>query len=233
MRHSDDRVTVGTFASVDRPAPLVKNERSFYDSGMPRVTDAHRQARRSQILAAARRCFERDGFHATSMQDIVVEAKLSAGAIYLYFKSKDEIVAAVAAETLAYFPPAFAELLSGDLLPLDALLGRIVSLILELDRRQPTLRLAVQVWGEAVRAPQLAAIFAAVTQSLRELFTQVAVRYQAAGRLAPDRQPEHAAQVLQGMVIGFIVQFVLIGDPDIGVYQSGLRTILDGARAGN
>ena len=33
---------------------------------MPKVSQQHRDARREQILAAARRCFLRDGFHATS-----------------------------------------------------------------------------------------------------------------------------------------------------------------------
>jgi AcrR family transcriptional regulator len=37
---------------------------------MPKVTDAHRQARRQQILRAAFACFGREGFHATTVQDI-------------------------------------------------------------------------------------------------------------------------------------------------------------------
>ena len=52
---------------------------------MPKVSDAHRAARRRQILDAARRRFVRNGFHATSMQDIFAEAGLSAGAVYRYF----------------------------------------------------------------------------------------------------------------------------------------------------
>jgi len=38
---------------------------------VPKVSDAHLAARRRQILDAAARCFARDGFHRTSMQDIV------------------------------------------------------------------------------------------------------------------------------------------------------------------
>ena len=43
---------------------------------MPKVSQQHRDARREQIMAAARRCFLRDGFHATSMQDLFAEAGL-------------------------------------------------------------------------------------------------------------------------------------------------------------
>ena len=46
---------------------------------MPRVSEDHLLARRQQILDAARVCFLRDGFHNTSMQDVIAEAGLSVG----------------------------------------------------------------------------------------------------------------------------------------------------------
>ena len=61
---------------------------------MPRVSDDHLAARRQQIVSAALRCFARDGFHATSVRDVVRESGLSAGAVYSYFPSKEELVAA-------------------------------------------------------------------------------------------------------------------------------------------
>jgi AcrR family transcriptional regulator len=61
---------------------------------MPKVSDDHRQSRREQILDAAVNCFIRNGFHHTSMRDICQEAGLSSGAIYLQFKSKEEIIEA-------------------------------------------------------------------------------------------------------------------------------------------
>ncbi|MGW9069182.1 helix-turn-helix domain-containing protein, partial [Streptomyces yangpuensis] len=52
---------------------------------MARVSQAHLDARRRQILDGATRCFTRNGFHATSMQDVLKEVDLSAGAVYRYF----------------------------------------------------------------------------------------------------------------------------------------------------
>ncbi|WP_369028857.1 TetR/AcrR family transcriptional regulator, partial [Nocardia farcinica] len=63
---------------------------------MPRVSEEHLERRRQQILVAAQRCFSRKGFYNTSMQDVFAESGLSAGAVYRYFKSKDELVAALA-----------------------------------------------------------------------------------------------------------------------------------------
>ena len=38
---------------------------------MPKITDAHRESRRDQILDAALACFAERGFQATSMADII------------------------------------------------------------------------------------------------------------------------------------------------------------------
>ncbi len=63
--------------------------------------------RREQILDAALPCFAARGFHQTSMHDISAEAGISVGLIYRYFKSKEEVIAALAAE----HKKAIAELL--------------------------------------------------------------------------------------------------------------------------
>src|ERR1700761_8578795 len=67
---------------------------------MPKISQQARDARRDQILSAARRCFLRDGFHATSMQDLFAEAGMSSGAVYHYFPSKEAVIIAIAAENM-------------------------------------------------------------------------------------------------------------------------------------
>lgn len=61
----------------------------------PKMPEDYRAARRDQILNAAAECFLEKGFHGTTMQDIFEKSGLSAGAVYNYFKSKDDIVAAI------------------------------------------------------------------------------------------------------------------------------------------
>src|ERR1700690_2384692 len=67
---------------------------------MPRVSDDYMTRRREEILAAAKACFAREGFHATSMRDIYRECGLSAGAVYNHFASKEELVRALGEEQL-------------------------------------------------------------------------------------------------------------------------------------
>ena len=72
----------------------------LYSARVPRISQRHADARRRQILTAARICFTRDGLTRTTMQDIFRESGLSPGAVYTYFYGKDEIVREVAEEAL-------------------------------------------------------------------------------------------------------------------------------------
>ena len=63
---------------------------------MPKVDESHKEARKEQILSAALTCFAEQGFHKTTMADICKKSNLSAGAVYSYFKSKDEIIETIA-----------------------------------------------------------------------------------------------------------------------------------------
>ncbi|MFN3945746.1 MAG: TetR/AcrR family transcriptional regulator [Allosphingosinicella sp.] len=58
---------------------------------MPRLSTGALEERRQHIIDAAMRLFARNGFHRTTMRDIFEEAGLSAGAVYNYFKSKEDI----------------------------------------------------------------------------------------------------------------------------------------------
>jgi AcrR family transcriptional regulator len=78
---------------------------------VPKISPAQGQQRRAQILAAAMACFARQGYHATSMDDVVRESGLSVGAIYSYFPSKEDLFLALSEDrseqTLAYLNELF------------------------------------------------------------------------------------------------------------------------------
>ena len=74
----------------------IKNESSFYTARVPKISEERKLERSLQILDAARRCFAEKGFHRASMADVIRESGLSAGAVYSYYSSKEELVAAVA-----------------------------------------------------------------------------------------------------------------------------------------
>ncbi len=73
------------------------------------MTTAHerkqqeRQARRRRIQRAARTVFAEKGYAKTSIEQIAREASLSVGAIYLYFRSKEDLYVSLLEETLELF----------------------------------------------------------------------------------------------------------------------------------
>jgi AcrR family transcriptional regulator len=60
-----------------------------------RRNEEARQARRDEILAAARHVFATRGFRGTTIADIAEAAHIALGTIYLYFESKDDVFGAL------------------------------------------------------------------------------------------------------------------------------------------
>src|SRR6185312_7289047 len=138
---------------------------------MPKRSQEYRDARREQILSAAKRCFVRNGFHETSMQDLFAEAGLSAGAVYSYFASKDEVILAIAEENLRDVL-ALIHTLATD--PDRKGIGSTLASVLEMIRRNNAEDdlgpVAVLVWAEALRNPALHQRFQkSLTQLRRDL----------------------------------------------------------------
>ena len=65
---------------------------------MPKVSEAHTQARRGQILEGARRAFARHGYEGATVAKLEDEIGLSRGAIFNYFPDKWSLFLALAAE---------------------------------------------------------------------------------------------------------------------------------------
>lgn len=68
---------------------------------MGRPVSPDREDKRAAILAAARRSFQRRGFHQTGVAEVCSEAGMSPGGLYRYFPSKDAIIVALIEEEQA------------------------------------------------------------------------------------------------------------------------------------
>jgi AcrR family transcriptional regulator len=161
---------------------------------MPRVSEAHLNARRQQILDAAAACFAREGFHRTSMQDIVRECGVSAGLVYRYFASKDEMIEAIVGEWHSHRVAALS-------VPLDR---AYLELLREIGRPEaPDGRLALQVWAESVRSPEIRALSRGNVDAMRD-----ALVAQLEGALPAGFDPDPLVRVMIAIYQGLIVQTV-------------------------
>ena len=191
---------------------------------MPYITDARRAARRAEMIAAARRCFARDGFHQTSMPDIAAEAGLSAGGFYRYFPSKDDIVFEVATQAFATVFGPVEDLLDADT-PVT------IAKLIEATTRPITgpppidaagapvpidemLRCAVQTWSELLRSPVLHERARAAFDYRRTRLAEALRRGIQAGTVPRELDPDDAAGVLIAVLLGFLLERVAFGLDD-------------------
>ncbi|MFC3504271.1 TetR/AcrR family transcriptional regulator [Micromonospora krabiensis] len=194
---------------------------------MPRVSEEHRAARRRQIVDAARRCFLREGFHRTSMQDVIAEAGLSVGAVYRYFPSKNDLIYAIAEQAIGGAGQVLGEVIRQDPpLPLLVSLDRVLAFVESQLADDGALRIAIQVWGEAQRDPTLATFVSETYSGFRSHFALLVRRAQAAGELPADADPEGTAAALFGLVPGWFTQRLLTGVPERATYLAGVRALL-------
>ncbi|MER7470607.1 MULTISPECIES: TetR/AcrR family transcriptional regulator [unclassified Micromonospora] len=194
---------------------------------VPRVSPEHLAARRRQIVDAARRCFLREGFHRTTMQDVIAEAGLSVGAVYRYFPSKADLISAIAEEAVGGAEVVLDDLLRREPpLPLVEALDRALAYVETQLGDDGALRIAIQVWGEAQRDPALAEFVAARYDDIRRHFEALVRRAQGTGEVAADADPEAVAAALFALVPGWFLQRLLTGRPDRATYLAGVRALL-------
>ncbi|WP_432828380.1 TetR/AcrR family transcriptional regulator [Dactylosporangium sp. CA-092794] len=199
---------------------------------MPRVSEAHLAARREQIIEAATRCFLRNGFHQTSMQDVIREAGLSVGAFYRYFSSKAELIRAIAEEKVGSIVATLDVLLEREPVPslaeiFDELLEQV-----DINLTEGPVRIAVQVWGEAAHDASFAELVQGIYLRIRDTAVALAERLRSAGQLAPGADPAAVGAVLVGLIQGYIIQQVLLARVDRRTYLTGIQALIDryGAR---
>ncbi|MEX2599436.1 MAG: TetR/AcrR family transcriptional regulator [Dehalococcoidia bacterium] len=200
---------------------------------MPKVTDEHMETRRRQIMDAAFTCFSRKGFHPTTMQDICTEAQLSAGAVYRYFNSKEEIIESFCGEAGDQNIPYLAEAMKErDYLGLVRDLAGHYFSALDGDQAEITNRSAVQVWAEAVVNGSIRAINARNMEATQALLRELVVKGQREGHIDRALDPDALARVMVAVYNGFVLQKALEPDTDTDAFVAALVALFSGSLQG-
>jgi AcrR family transcriptional regulator len=174
---------------------------------MPKVSQSYLDNRRTQILDAAILRFGRQGFHRTTMQDIVAQSRLSPGAIYNYFKSKEAIIAAIAEDRLTLERQLMTDAQSEP--TATGVLRRIRNAYfgeLKNPKERRRRRVSIQLWAEAQRDPKILKV---VRRSMHEplrLLTGILTRAQQSGEISRKVNPEATARFLIAAFHGLVLQ---------------------------
>jgi TetR/AcrR family transcriptional regulator, transcriptional repressor of aconitase len=193
---------------------------------LPKVSEEHRHSRRRQILDAAIECFARHGFQRTTMEDIIREADLSAGAIYSYFQSKEQIIATLADERHEREEQIIAEGLkrSDTAASLRELFASFYESLTEPEVRKER-RVGIHLWAEALCNPKvLPLIRRGINQPLKMISTAIADA-QRRGELRGSINPDAVGRVLIGLFHGLILQQAWDDKTDIAEFTKTARAM--------
>lgn len=203
---------------------------------MPRITDERREARREQVLEAARACLQDYGLEAVSMEMIIARSGLSTGAVYGYFKGKDQIINAVVTEGTAAMARDLAPVLTNPQpLPLPEFIGQVLRTAVNFGRHKKgdidRLLVSLHGWSHAQSDPELKAATGDSYSGLRRLFADAVSRWQTAGTVDAGVDAEGMAQLLTSITLGFVAQRALAGSADISAHVAALRALMGPGRA--
>ncbi len=183
----------------------------------PKVPKAYLDARREEIIGAACRCLAEKGYHKTTMQDIYDVTKLSPGAVYNYFSSKEEIVAAAAEmgerQTLDTIQSVAEK--SGNSL------GNGIHTFLEMIKDDEYIKSAsadLELFAEAGRNKQIAGPMNKNMNSIITQVTKMVKQKQPEGSLGKKLDALAVARLLISMYYGLIIQKVLDLEMDVDAY---------------
>jgi len=199
---------------------------------MPRITRARADARRRQILDAALGCFARQGFHKTTMQDVVERSGLSPGSIYCHFSGKRDIIVAVVEERhrrerallqRALEKQSFAE-------AVDQLAADFIAALSTPDERAWR-RLAVQIWAESLHDRRLAVTVRDGVEVPKAILAQMVQRAKARGELPRTLDADAMARLLIAFFQGLVLQLTWDGTVDTQLCLAALKALIATGRA--
>lgn len=197
---------------------------------MPRISQERREGRRKQVLEAAWRCFSRTGLHATTMLDIIRESGLSAGAVYLYFPSKEEIILTAIQTSLGGVRTMVHEILQED--DYESLPHLAAQLAAAVDRFAARdgydLRsLALHGWSEAQTNAHVREAMVPMYREFLSMLAAAVGRARKRGIIEKNVRPNAAAGSLLSLLLGNIVQSALLDNHPTRGLANGLRGLMD------
>lgn len=187
--------------------------------------EARALAQRERILVAAQKCFVVHGFHAASMANIADTAGMSAGLIYRYFKSKNDIILAIIGRQLEEARADVAQLHTS-----SDLVGGIAGVFQQWQAKDPTLTnaaLFLELTAQATRDGEIATATQSSDRVLRADLAAWFVRGTEEGGLGlPPREAETRVLLLQSLIEGLAIRAICQPELSVDEVKLALQHVL-------
>ena len=192
---------------------------------MPKVLPEYLEQRRQQILDAAAACFSRHGFHRTTMKDICEETALSPGAVYRYFRGKDQIIEAMCER--GYLEDV--EKIRGSME-----LGETLEVFDELIRLffvpvpSEYCALNLELTAESRRNEYIREFRQRGAREVRAQLAEIVRRAQTRSDVDPSLDAEAVGRVMAALYQGLLIQQLIEPEMDIRRYADVARALFSG-----
>lgn len=154
-----------------------------------------------KLIVAAAACFAEKGFNGTSVREIAQRAGISLGAMYTYFKGKDELIEAIIFEEQKSALAKHQEQFHGSCF--EQICSLATSCIEEVGYPSSH-QLWVEIIAESARKEHLRAAFSASDKVMREGVADIIRKGVAAGEFSPHVNAQEATMTIFALIDGFI-----------------------------
>lgn len=204
---------------------------------MPRLSSSQLEARRTDILRAALRCFSKRGFERTAMTEIAAEAEVAVGTLYSYFENKQGLLRSLAEfnrQTTESFVDQFLAFPD----PVEAIERLIESSvqIMEDARAEESLRIELQLWASALSDKELRRWIQDLVSLWEQTLSTLIQRGQDSGEIDRKLDPAATGRTLFALINGLSVLNVMGANTnrkatiDSGRVAEVVRALLNGLR---
>ena len=163
--------------------------------------------RRAKILEAAMRCFLESGYHQTGVRDIAKSAGVSLGNLYNHFSGKHDVLAEIAALERSELEP-FREMLA-ERASAPEILDRFIAAYATYLAAPENVILTIEITSEAIRKPDIGALFLANRMVLVAALESVIQRGIAEGDFRAGSDPHQVSQLIIELIDGSAFRCVL------------------------
>ena len=182
------------------------------------------EERRSQILEAALRCFAHQGYHQTTMDDIVAESGLSKGTLYWYYQGKREIFLFVMEDWLG----GWGKSLQGSFSPQDSPAEKLRKLNQVMIRSGLELRdllpVVMEFWSHATQDETIKEMLRAMFEEYDSLISGIIQEGISSGEFR-EGNVHHLASILVAAYDGLLFQWML--NPEAFPWPETATTLIE------
>jgi AcrR family transcriptional regulator len=138
---------------------------------VPKIGIEAREERRQELIDAAWRCVARSGYHNLTIDDVCVEANLSKGAFYTYFKQKLDLLVALLDEDAASLEDLITDLGEAHGSGIERI-RRYLRAVLERGEDRAVVQMRADLWAEVRDDAEVQRRFAATVRQRRAMLVE-------------------------------------------------------------